>query len=324
MGRKDAVGKFCQETCGLRLAGAGGNIVCITADGTVLGARRPNLKGIRSDPKKAIDDWNALSAGRRKPGNVKVESKGPDDSRIIEHSPPPGGLVVKQYYRMLADDNDELRHIVLKDFDHHERLSKYRDPEARRHYYEAAPDYLWLSKQEWKSLIPENPRKGDREDVAPIIAQRIFRFHLVPDITFGESNGWRREQVRSGQLTTTVEEATSSRIRLRLDGSAQLGLDFDTAQTNVKEGKHSCHGFEPALLGYIEFDKQQQRITRFDLVALGDFYGHLYGDNRWLFRTGRTPLGVAFHLVTEQSPAFDRQVTPRAMRIGFERYFTVK
>lgn len=324
MGRKDAVGKFCQETCGLRLAGAGGNIVCITADGAVLGARRPNLKGIQSDPRLAIDEWKALPENRRNPSAVKIAPKGPDDPRIIVHAPPSGGVVLKQYYRMLADDSGKLRHVLLKDFVHHERLSKYRDPEARRHYYEASPDYLWLTETEWKSLIPENPTKGDRADVDPIVAQRIFRFHLVPDITFGESNGWRREQIRGGELTATVEEVSSTKVRLRLAGAAKLGLDFDTAMAKVQEGKHSCRGFEPKLLGYVDYDREHQRITRFDMVALGDFYGHLYGDNRRLFRAGRTPLGVAFHLVTDKSPSADREVTPRAMRIGFERYFAVK
>ena len=236
-------------------------------------------------------------------------------------APPEGGLILKQYYRMLAEDDSALRHAVLKDFVHHERLSRYREPEARRHYYEAAPDYLWLTEPEWKSLIPDEPTQGTRTTVDPQLARRIFQYHLVPDITFGESNGWKRDQVRGGELNVTVESVERGRLRLRLEGSAQLGLDFDTAMARVKEGRHSCHGYEPKLLGFIDFDTGTSQITRFDLVTVGDFFGYLYGDNRRLFREGRTPLGVAFQLVTKNSPNADRRVVPRAMRVGFARYF---
>lgn len=323
MGRKDATGTFIRDTCGIRLAGAGGNIVCLTADGAVLGAPYPNAKGIQSIPRKAIEEWNDLPAERRKPGAVKLAKRTPDDPGIAKPTPPVGGLILKQYYRMLADDDGTLRHVVLKDFVHHERLSKFRDPKARRHYFEAAPDFVWLTQQEWQSLIPETQTPGHEKTVDPQLAQRLFQFHLVPDITFGESNGWKRDQVRGGELKVVVDGVDKDRLRLKLEGSAQLGLDFKTAMQRVKDGRHSCHGYEPNLLGYIDYDTAAKRITRFDLVAVGDFFGHLYGDNRWLFRDGRTPLGVAFHLVTEKSPSADRQVVPRAMRLrrGVSRYF---
>jgi hypothetical protein len=231
-------------------------------------------------------------------------------------------VILKQYYRMLAEGTKgQLRHVVLRDFDHHGQLAKYRDPQAPRHFFEAAPDFVWLTEAEWRSLIPSDPKSGEHFLIPAAIRDRLFRFHLVPDITFGESNGWEAKQVRGGELEGTVEEVSAIRIRIRIAGSAQLGLDYDKAQANSRNGGHSAHGYEPRLLGYVGYDRTKQRIDRFEMVALGDFYGTLYGDNRILYRSGRTPLGVAFDLVTPDSPAADRQVPPRAARFP-RNYFS--
>ena len=180
---------------------------------------------------------------------------------------------------------------------------------------------MWFTEAEWRSLIPAEPRAGERFPVSAAIRDRLFRFHLVPDITFGESNGWEPKQVRGGELELTVEEVSPIRVHLKLTGSAQLGLDYETAQAKSRNGGHSAHGYEPRLLGSLDYDRTQHRIDRFEIVALGAFYGTLYGDNRILFRSGRTPLGVAFELVTADSPAADRQVPPRAARFP-RNYFT--
>ncbi len=322
MGRKDAEGKFLRDTCGLKLAGAGGNVVCVSADGKLLG-EIVGANGMQCDPRKAWDDWRRLPIENREPGAVRFEERGPIDPKFATPTPPPGGVILKEHYRMLTFGlKGELRHVKLDDFDHAERITKFYDRNARRHIYEAAPDFVWLTEAEWRSLIPARPRKGDSVPVSPAIRERLFRYHLVPDITFGESTGWQKKQVRGGEMTATVEEATEKRVRLRLDGLARLGLDYDTAQEKSKNGGHSAHGYEPRLLGYLDYDVEKRTLERFDLVALGDFYGTLYGDNRWLHRSGRTPLGVAFALVTRDSPRADRQVPPRA--IGGEYFATGK
>jgi hypothetical protein len=319
MGRKDAEGTFIRETCGLRLAGAGGNVVCVTASGKLLG-HIVGANGQQCDPRRALEEWKQLPEGERKAGATKVGERGPVDPAHAQPEPPRGGLILKQYYRMLAEGTSgELRHVVLRDFDHHEQLAKYRDPQAPRHYFEAAPDFVWLTETEWQSLIPSDPQVGHRSSAPAALRDRLFRFHLVPDITFGESNGWHAKQVRGGNLDVTVEEVTPVRLRLKITGSAELGLDYDAAQAKSRSGGHSAHGYEPRLLGYIGYDRTKQRIDQFEMVAVGGFYGTLYGDNRILYRSGRTPLGVAFELVTADSPAADRQVPPRAAR--FPRNF---
>src|SRR5437588_73498 len=78
----------------------------------------------------------------------------------------------------------------------------------------AARDHLWLTEEEWKALVPEKPRKGDKVPLPPAVAERVLRFHLV-DNTRGEPPSWRRDQVRSQELTLTVEEADAGGVGLR-------------------------------------------------------------------------------------------------------------
>jgi hypothetical protein len=323
MGRKDAEGTFVRETCRLRLAGAGGNVVCVTAGGRLLG-NIVGANGQQCDPRRAWAEWLKLPAAERSPG--PIGELGPIDPLRQPATPPPGGLILRQHYRMLATGpKGELRHVALEDFVHHKLLGTYYPPKAKRHLFEAAPDFLWLTEAEWKALVPPAPKKGDRFAAPAALTERLFRFHLVPDITFGESNGWEKKGVRGGTLTVTVEEATAAGTLLRLEGHARLGLDEPTARERCRGGKvSSANGYEPALLGYLHYDARRKVVDRFDLVALGGFYGTLIGDNRRLYRSGRTPLGVAFELVTAAGPAADRQVPPRATRglkRGERRYF---
>ena len=97
--RKDADKEFIYDICQLRLAGAGGNLIVVTASGKQLGG----TNGVSSNLPKAWEEWNALPEAERKPGAVKVPEPGLADP---EHGPaqlPPGALILKQHYRLLAN-----------------------------------------------------------------------------------------------------------------------------------------------------------------------------------------------------------------------------
>src|SRR5207248_10291281 len=85
-------------------------------------------------------------------------------------------------------------------------------------------------------------------------------------------------------------------------GLASLGKEAPAA---VAQGKCACidqWGYEPRLLGYIDYDRRQKVITRFDVVALGDHFGRL-GICDSAARVGVQPLGISFELVSGDAPA---------------------
>ena len=307
MGRENAAGKFVREDCQLRLAGAGGNLVAVTAAGDVLETNW--------NVERAWENWLALPEKKRQPGAVSVpredESElpltGPDGRLVRQPDPPDDALIVKVHFRALARDQDGLRHMQPDDIpgEHHMK--------RKQNYYDANPYHLWRKQAEWQALVPIDPKVGEKFPVPDAIAERIFRHHLNPTLAFGESNGLRREDIRSGKLELEVTKVTPQSISMKLTGDAQIGVDVATADAAAKEGR-SAAGYEPQLLGRLTFDRKKSRFTQFDVVALGDTFGQLGGDLKYLYRPGRNPLGVALTIVPPDGPIADRTVPPRGMR----------
>ncbi len=256
---------------------------------------------------RGLEKWKQLSDEERK-ALPKGTPAVPSEASLCK--PPEHGLVVKSYIRNLARDSAG-KLTVITPADLKDRKAY---PDWNSIYIEPTRYNVWLTEAEWRSLIPEKASKGDRIPVPDGIRMRLFRFHLVNG-TFGLPGAWRREDVRSGSLTLTVEE-TAPVLRMRLEGSALLASDADMSR--------AVRGYDCRLLGVLEYDTQKKTIARFDAVAVGDYWGGDYEGGRFK-RPGRTPLGIAFELVTGDS-AVDR-APPRVhmdRKQEYDRYFAAE
>lgn len=302
--RKDAVGQFFRAA-GMQLPGAGGSQWCVTAGGKVLLSNNHN--GLGFDVKKALEKWNALPPAERAPGAVKIGDIGEIDRERALPMPPAGGLIIKIYHRAFMREGDKLRYVVGKDLWHD--AAGLKTEEAFDLQYpgtlttpQAQPDHMWLTEEEWKSLLPAEPRQGDTFAVPPGITDRFVRWHLNPLSVYGETTALRPKEVRASELTLTVDAVSESSVRLRVSGFASLGSE---PPPEVAQGKCACvteWGYEPRVLGAIQYDPARKRITRFDAVALGDQFGRL-GISDSAARIGLQPVGISFELVSGDAPA---------------------
>lgn len=121
---------------------------------------------------------------------------------------------------------------------------------------------LWIRKDEVEALL-----KGE---LAPSLAKRIVRYHLV-DNTRGTPPSWSEKDIKKLDLKLAAG---------RLTGSVHLATPTGD------------RGFEAELLGFVE--SQQGKVTRFDLVARGPFWGE--GAHTPGAPEGKFPMGVAFKL----------------------------
>jgi hypothetical protein len=243
----------------------------------------------------ALAAWKALPKSDRKPKETSPGARG--KKKGDQPKPPAGTLILKLYYRTLTRTADGFRAAAARDFEHRRRGA---------YMFEAQPGFLWLTRSEWQSLIPNDPKKGDRHAVAAPLAQRIFCRYLHPVWAYGDGGAqpWRKEDIRDSRLALLVEDVSAASVRLRLTGFAQLGKAFDPKlKVQLTEGESVGVGYEPRLLGYLTYDRKAKRITRFDAVAVGDFYGKMHGSFWDVYRPGRQPLGVAFELIAADSPA---------------------
>jgi hypothetical protein len=302
--RKDAVGQFYRDA-GLNLDKFEARQCCVTAGGKVL--EETGRAGI--DLKKTLEKWKSLPDSERGPGAVKVAEQGAADPQGIGPSPPVGGLILKVYTRVLMHDAEgKLRYVTGKELRHGDQgeLTLEADhQQGRTAAHEAQPHHMWLTEAEWKSLIPANPKKGDVAAMPQHITDRILRWHLNPLRFYGRygPDALDRQDVRAGQLTLTVHAVAADKVWLRLEGFAKLGKVPRTAVVEGKIASLDEWGYEPQVLGFLEYDPQRRIISRFDIVALGEHFGRLGNGRRAPSRIGLQPLGIAFQLVKGDKPA---------------------
>jgi hypothetical protein len=258
----------CMQKQGLR----GANVMFLsTADGTYLGRFENN------DLDTPLAAWDKLPASRRKPGAMTVEARGKKDPDTWDPQLPEGGLVVKTFMRALdRDDKDRLS------------APKTLSLGVSKTVIAAEPnrDSLWLTAEEWKSLVPEKPKVGQKQVVPAGVRDRIYRFHLV-DGACCLPGWWPRNTPLSGDLTLTVEEVTPSTIRMVVHGKPRIGAAKDEVAFT--------------LGGLLVFDRTKKAFDKFLLAAVSDRPCHK--DTA----TGKMlTLGVAFDLggPTDRRPPY--------------------
>lgn len=277
---------------------------CVTAGGKVLDA---TFQGI--DLKNTLEKWKALPDSERARGAVNVANLGAVDIQRAELAPPACGLILKVHTRVfMRDDEGRLRYVTGNDLWYGEQgeLTLEADyQKGRTAAHEAQPNHMWLTAAELKSLIPANPMKGDKIPMPTSIAARILRWHLNPLRFYGRygPDALESKDVRAGELTLTVDAVATDAIRLRLEGSAKLGKVPPAAVVEGKIASLDEWGYEPRVLGFLEYDPRMQVFTRFDIVALGAHFGRLGNGRRAPSRIGLQPLGIAFELVKGDQPA---------------------
>lgn len=152
-------------------------------------------------------------------------------------------------------------------------------------HHAVSRDNLWITAPERKELVA-----GRFPDS---LTQRLARYHLV-DNTRGEPTFWREDEIREASFTLGPDGQITGRVSLaRADQSS---------------------GYEAVLSGWLTHEKGA--LTRFDLVARGDYWGA----GRYTRRPpeGKFPLGVSFRLADPASPY--ARVRPQGAKSWWQRY----
>lgn len=289
--RRDAEGEFLRAVAdqGPRKSGTRQGIYTLTASGKLLSYRNAqDAATMREAIEAGLKRFRALPEAERKAGAVSVPEHGKADAAYVR-TPPEGGLILRSFTRILDRDPTKGYTRGTCDFSGGDQ---------------AARDYVWLKKDEWRALIPDRPRTGEAAALPEALVRRLCRFHLL-DNTRGEPTYWKADEVKRAELTAKVVAADEETLTLELNGSALM--------------KAEERGFDAALHGQIRVDRRKGAVTAFDLMAVGDHWGrgaHTPGE-----REGKQPLGIVFELVTGDAAA-DR-VPPQGVR-EIEEYFRAR
>ena len=259
-------------------------MVVVTAGGDVVARQDVRLRKKELAP--ALAAYQKLSKDQRTPPLPDASLAKPPQRPVPQ--PPANGLVLRGYCTYMKRD-DQGRFVRSGEY--------YYKENPDRWMAETQSDLLWLNEAEWKSLLPADPKPGDKSDFAAAIRKRLFSTIGI-DYMEGSVNS---VPLRESTLTLTVEKSNDRQIILRMDGHAALGKEFSDASRDKPETR----GCELRVLGELAYDRGRQRIDRFDLAGTGRAWGNKMNyvgrevrlaDHPWHY-------GIACELVTGDSPA---------------------
>ena len=251
----------------------------MTSTGRLLEGTIADKNGMATALQEVLTGYSKLKEEERKAPQVTGEI-------VPQPEPPRGGLVLTIYDRPLGRD----------------KAGTYRIPDGddfggfRTHAPHGQRSSLWLKEEEWRSLLPTDPQKGQTQAVPTKLAKRIWLYGLVPQTLWVVEESWKPNAVQSGKLDVTVDEVTPERVRLRLHGSVLLSSPGQLhSWPDRKFIKNIENRYDARLEGVLEFDRTKNKMTRFDVAVLGDFSGRWFaGHKGWNEATREAPLALGF------------------------------
>src|SRR5262249_7889106 len=124
----------------------------------------------------SIKDKNSMAQGLQeilqayaKIPEAERRAQAVDGEERPQLPPPPGGLVLTIYDRLL-----------MREPDCRYRLAQSTDLNQMGNRLHGQRSSLWLTEEEAKSLIPQDPQKGQSYPVPAKLAKRIWLFGLLP------------------------------------------------------------------------------------------------------------------------------------------------
>src|SRR5262245_4862196 len=207
--------------------------------------------------KQVLESYASLPEAERRPAQVEGEEK-------PVPPPPAGGLVLTIYDRLLACPD----------------AGACRLPEGddlggiRTHAPAGQRSSLWLTAEECRSLVPQDPKVGVPHDVPAKLVRRIALYGLWPQTLWVVEHTWQPDSVREAQMQVTPLEISPETLKLRVHGSVALSAKARLRRYPTSEFiKDLENRFDANLEGILVFDPAAQRITEWNMVALGDYAG---------------------------------------------------
>lgn len=261
----------------------GTQLVLMTPSGRLLQGSVKGKDGLAPALQEVLEAYTKLPQNLRLPKSVDGEIQ-------PQPAPPANGLVLTIYDRLLGRD----------------AKNQYRLPDGndfgglRTHAPHGQRSSLWLKEEEWKSIVPTDPKEGQTVALPGKLAKRIWLYGLVPQTLWVVEESWKPNAVQSGDLKVTIEKSTPQVVRMRLHGSVVLSSPGVLhTWPDRKFVKNIENRYDAKLEGVLEIDRARNKVTRFDVTALGDFTGRWFaGNNGWkeATREAPLPLGFAFEL----------------------------
>jgi hypothetical protein len=227
---------------------------------------------------QAHERWLALPGDKRNGSSLPSER----DAKY-DRTPPPGGLILKVFTRVLEAKAEGTWERVPPP-------TTTPDAPVSHRGYLAARDHCWIQASEIVALTPPaGAAPGTRHPLPDLIVRRLIGQHFF-DNTRGEPPFWKPQDIKTAALEAVA-----------LGGDA-----WEMHGTFAMETADQSRGHEGEIVGHLTV--KDGRIATWRMSAVGPHWGD--GPYTRGARPGRQPLGHALTLVSGEEPA-DR-IAPQA------------
>jgi hypothetical protein len=136
-------------------------------------------------------------------------------------------------------------------------------------------DYAWFTRDEARSIVPEDPEPGRTRDVPRPIVERLARFHLLDNVR-GQTTPFPARAVEEARMTSRVTEVDGDVVTLRLEGRTRTSDEGRwpvRGERDRDRPEAQRRGMDLELLGFARYDLAQGRFLDFEVVAVGSRWG---------------------------------------------------
>ncbi len=176
---------------------------------------------------------------------------------------------------------------------------------------------LWLTEAEWKSLLPADPQPGTTRDVPSPLVKRIALFGMRSATAWHVEHFWDPDSLKQGAIHVTVQDVSDAGVRMRVHGSVLLSKPSGIKtrpDSKIPTPPDVEDRYDARVEGVLVYDRHQNRITKWEMVALGDHQGAYWPNiNRGKTACNFTadPVAVGFAFELDQS---DYELPPERRR----------
>lgn len=234
-------------------------IYATTPSGVLLASvNTTNPRRVASMLETALAQWNETPAEMRYLPNQPAENAAPVRARW-ERLYPKDGLVLRVNSRDLPRPEGD-----------------QSGGRRRRGWRQLAwnQDYAWFRQSEMMTLLPEKMTIGETTRVPSGLLTRLLRLHLIDNVR-GQVSRFNAKDVLDKALSTRITDIAGDRVTLVLEGHSRAVNPGSAPDEPLDPRQPQTHerGVETTMLGVAEFDRQEMRFVRFDLIALGTRWG---------------------------------------------------
>ena len=173
----------------------------------------------------------------------------PREQRLLPKSPDPTAAENWRGKEKLYPDDGLVLRVVARD-------------RTRERWPDSNLDYAWFRKDEARTLLPAELKKGAKHNVPRELVQRLARFHLLDNVHALNYTFFPKEAIEKARLTSTVVQVEGDLVSLSFEG-----------ETRASMVSPKIIGYEPKLLGRATFNLKEQKFVSFELLAVGLRWG---------------------------------------------------